>query len=239
MDFESVAAGTTAESFTFNIGSTVVDVIRLGTNDPLSGNTSANGVVAGDDLGIFDSNFQGGPDNGNDEDLGTASFVGELIEVDMFGSTTVSNGPVDLSLGNILVGNEPNSNNAPDDDAGGSRFLFSFAPPANSITEIILIDTEDGGASRSGGTVNAYSDIVSPTIVGSFTFDGEGANNSGRIISIEFGPGVSALEVILEGSGAVGEISFLEVPEPSTWAAIVGSVALGFTALRRYRARRA
>ncbi len=235
VDFESVAAGTTAESFTFNISGTTVDVIRLGDSDPLTG--SAGGAVNGDDLGIFNSNFPGGSDTGNDEDLGTAPFMGEFVQVDINGVQTVTPGPMYLSLGNILVGNEPNSNNSPDDDAGGSRFLFSFTPPADAITELILIDTEDGNAASRGGTVNAYSgDLVSPTIVGTYTFDGERADNSARIISIEFGPGVTALEVILDGSGAVGEISF--VPEPSTYAAIAGVLALGLALVRRRLRRR-
>ncbi|MGF1449804.1 MAG: PEP-CTERM sorting domain-containing protein [Opitutales bacterium] len=243
VDFESVAAGTTAESFTFNVSGTTVDVIRLGDSDPLTG--SAGDAVNGDDLGIFfsgdaDNPLEGGPDNGNDEDLFTAPFVGERIDVDMNGVETVTDGPVMLNLGNILVGNEANSNDNPDDDAQGSRFLFSFAPPAAAITELILIDTEDGEDGLRGGTVNAYSDINALTIVGSYTFDGEdgeGANNSGRIIAIEFGPGVTALEIILNGSGAVGEISFSAVPEPGAYAAIAGVLALGIAWMRRRRLR--
>lgn len=220
IDFETQAEGI-FDSLVINGGGVEVTVTREDGTDRR--------------LGILDTSFPGGADQGNDEDLFNSPLSGDLIEVDVNGVETVTQG-VTLDLGNVLFGQnrrEDDDGDAPNDDRRGAEILFSFSPVLDMLTELILVDAEEEGA-----TVTVTFDSAPAEVL---ELSSGGLNNSARIYALEFGPGVSSVLVDFNGSGAVGALEFDAtdpIPEPAQIAFLFGTVVLGLGWVRRQRVRR-
>ncbi len=185
-------------------------------------------------LGILNTSFPGGEDLGNDEDLFNSPLSGDLVEVAVDGTQTVTQG-VSLDLGNVLFGQnrrEDDDGDAPNDDRRGAEILFSFSPAVDLLTELILVDAEEEGATVTVTFASAPDQVLD--------LPGGGLNNSARIYSLAFGPGVNSVLVDFNGSGAVGSLEFEAmdpIPEPGTVALLLGVGVLAMGYLRRRFAR--
>lgn len=215
IDFETITADI-YDSLQIDAGGVTVDVTREDGTDRR--------------LGILNTSFPGGSDNGNDEDLFNSPLSGDLIEVDVNGVETITSG-VSLDLGNVLFGQRRDADDdtdTPNDDRRGASLLFSFTPTLDLLTELILVDSEEEGATVTISFASAPDEqLILPS---------GGDNNSARIYSLEFGPGVESVSVVFNGSGAVGSLEFFsggEIPEPAHAAALFGVAILAFGLLRR------
>lgn len=129
-----------------------------------------------------------------------------------------------VNLGNILIISD-NQFTPPGDSANGGTISMLFdLPVIFGLQSIQLVDIE----SDTPVTINAYSDLAGNNQVAT---NGPLFTGDGQVSSFDFGSNVNLrrLDVVLAGSGAVGSITYDEVPEPLT---ILGSAtALGFGAL--------
>ena len=169
---------------------------------------------------IFDSSNP----TGGDTDLGTPNevFGGP-------GQGTGGTGTNSVAQGNILIISEDGDSSDPDDEARGGtiRVFFDGAVTMESIG-ILDIDADEGEAVKlfdSSGNL-----LASP-----FTFQKVG-NNGFQEIALLNVSGVSRMEVVFTGSGAITDFQYTtQVPEPTTGAILgLGLAAIG---LRRRKTR--
>ncbi|MDH3380082.1 MAG: hypothetical protein OEQ39_24440 [Gammaproteobacteria bacterium] len=158
--------------------------ITLVTNDPVN-----------HPLMIFDSSAP----TGDDPDLGTPNvdFAGPGIGA---GGGAASPGRNGLPRGQILIVSDGNPSD-PNDIAGGGDINFLFDPPVQLVTEVHVLDIDNG---ESGGTVTAFDAVGAEILTRPLL---ELGNNSFQAVPIG-AFNVGRLEIHLPSSGAVSGIVF-------------------------------
>lgn len=210
IDFEGFAAGTIIDD---DIAGVTISAITNGFNTP-------------DVAIVFDSDNP----TGGDWDLG-APFIQN------------GNSSTQFFPGNILILQERNDCNAtscaePDDNARGGRMTFQFDTPV-TLNSIDFFDIENH---ESGSGVNAYGMAMFATtngsgmdsLIGMWTVPSTGGNNTWGTLDFGGLSGVTRLEIVLLGSGAVDNLDYTVVPLPAA-AWLLGSALAGIAALRRRR----
>jgi hypothetical protein len=100
----------------------------------------------------------------------------------------------------------------------------------NSTTKVLTVDYSTGG---SFSTITSYDLHTGGTdwgMTNSDTFTIFLKGNSGNDLTTAFGPLISGPDATFDNFSSVGMTA---VPEPSTYAILVGAVSLGFAAYRR------
>ncbi len=208
IDFEGFAAGTIIDD---DIAGVTISAMTNGFNTP-------------DVAIIFDSDHP----TGGDIDL-AAPFIQS------------GNSSTQFFPGNILILQERNDCNAtacaePDDNAAGGRVNFAFDAPV-VLNSIDFFDIE---AHESGSSVDAYGMIIfaataasgMDSLIGMWTVPSTGGNNTWATLDLGGLAGVTRLEIVLLGSGAIDNLDYTVVPLPAAlW--LFGSAIAGLAALRR------
>ncbi|SPJ22297.1 Hint domain-containing protein [Palleronia abyssalis] len=120
-----------------------------------------------------------------------------------FDTANPTGGDHDLATGNlgkVLILSEDGNSHDPDDDADGGKFVFEFDDPSevHSLTVLDIDHREDGGKIKLYDAHNNLIDTISIPTTG---------NNGQATIDINT-DGVARMEVILEGSGAIDNLSY-------------------------------
>lgn len=202
-------------------GAGIVDVLVNGVNVgsfEVSGKEGGSGWTNGRDWGGEFSTFvlpnaidiaQGDTvtivyNDSNGGELGRidkVSFIDQTIESQamIFDTDNISGGDSDLSIGdgNVLIISEDNDSSDPDDNGKGGTLTFDFDDPTN-VSSIVVIDTEEGGE------INAYD--ADGNLIGSVDIPNL-QDNTKATVDLGF-EGVSKLEVVLDGSGAVDDLCY-------------------------------
>ena len=206
IDFERAASQSA-----LNSGDVITDQfaslgVHVTTNDPVNHPAM-----------IFDSSAP----TGGDTDLGTPNQA--------FGGPGVGNGGSgglginDVARDNVLIISE-NANSAnPDDNARGGTLIFTFDNPV-MLDEIGLLDIDNADATLL--LYDSNGDLIQSTNV-----SGEG-NNSYQTVALD-ALGVSRLEVVFEGSGAITDLVFCRDghtidPPPTKFFTVDGQNDSGF-----------
>ena len=117
----------------------------------------------------------------------------------VFDSANPTGGDTDLTVpgvGNILILSEDGDASDPDDNAGGGTFVFEFAGPS-SVNSVDLVDQSTGEIRLYDEDGNLIGEIDIPL----------GADNTLITQAINI-PGVTRMEIELDGSGAVAGLDF-------------------------------
>ena len=117
----------------------------------------------------------------------------------VFDADNPTGGDADLGVpgaGNVLILSEDGDATDPDDNAGGGTFVFEFAGPT-TVNSIDLIDQSIGEIRLYDEDGNLIAEIELPA----------GADNTLITQAINI-PGVTRMELELEGSGAVTNLNF-------------------------------
>ncbi len=143
--------------------------------------------------------FYSGSPTGGDYDLGTPNedFGGPGIGS---GGSAGAPGANTAALGNVLIISEDGDQTDPDDDASGGTLIFTFAHPVR-IDQIGILDIDEGMA----GKIRAFD--AGGAMIGSTAMANNLGNNSVQTVTLGVA-GVSRLEVLFPGSGAVTNIEF-------------------------------
>jgi len=121
----------------------------------------------------------------------------------IFDSANPTGGDYDLATsteGNILIISENRNFSNPDDNARGGAVLFTFNQ-AVSFDTLTLVDIEENGGAVTGITESGQELAL-------FVIPGIGDNSIQTLINPLAGTSLTAVEVTLEGSGAISEFSF-------------------------------
>ena len=208
-DFSSVPAGTV-----------VAGDMPGGGTDPGTHFTGFTLTVTNNDDGpssglIFDSSNP----TGGDEDLGTPNidFGGPGIGS---GGGNGMPGVNDQSWGNLLIcadnitdANNDNLVDDPNDEAGGSTFVFEFDQVVD-LKRIVFVDIDSESVQ-----FNTFE-------FGVFIAGDEGVdlgNNSVQVVDLTPMYSVDRLEVVFSSSGAIAELEFADAVVPvdqSTWGGV-------------------
>ena len=191
IDFEGIAEGTI-----------VTEVTSVGGEGPISVEGRNPDFGEADAAMIFDSACDGGC-SGQDPDLGTPNedFGGPGIGDG--GSAGMPN-QNDTEQGNILIISEDLDSGDPDDvDVNGANVSFDFSALGTvTLESMLLIDVE-------GNETGAIVGLFSPENVLLDMVNLPPTGNNGTT-TVGLGPtsGVSHMEVVLNGSGAIDDIVF-------------------------------
>jgi hypothetical protein len=151
-----------------------------------------------------------------------------------------------LTVGPVSGGNPDNSGYFSYADLNGS-VVFD----ATGMTQLTVVARLDSGNAAQGFIINLYDSGGNGALTATFgttnyTLGSFGSWTETLIAHTEAGDisDIQYFGIAGSGTGAVFRISFdnislAAIPEPSTYAAIAGALALGFVALRRRRAARA
>ncbi|WP_282041287.1 hypothetical protein [Winogradskyella flava] len=203
--YVTTAQFSTTESFIidfeqFNPGDIVSEI---SITDPFE-----NAQVAGITMAFPNSNaamiFDSSNPTGGDYDIGTPN--------ESYGGPGIGNGGAsnDTALGNVLILSEDLDSNDPDDIFEvGASFYFDFSANANvTLHTFDILDIEESS---------------NPTVVALYDLDGNillskeitpGGNNSKVKVDLENTSGVAFMEIIMNSSGAIDNISLeLETEE--------------------------
>ncbi len=131
----------------------------------------------------------------------TISSANSNNPVMIFDTAHATGGDTDLAtnnLGKVLILSEDRDSNDPDDNAGGGTFIFEYDRPAD-VTSLTFLDTEEPGAQ-----IKFYDDAGSliTTIQGPVT-----ANGGQATVNFDVS-GVARMEIKLQGSGAIDNLSY-------------------------------
>ncbi len=182
----------------------------------------------------------------------TGSAVGTTINSSSIAAKTLWGGRAELTLGLQSTPWNRGSTFAQQGPANTIATLYSGAigslngATAGTSTTAALIDsTLNGSWSKQEGTNASAFGYFNPKSL----FDNSTPGNGGVVTDLyELQPGSGAGTYLgsfslnasgLSYSGDVGSAATAAIPEPSTYAAIVGALALGFVALRRRNLRAA
>ena len=146
---------------------------------------------------IFDSSAP----TGGDRDLGTPNQNVGGPGIGTGGESGI--GANDVALGNILIISEDADASDPDDNFNGGTLIFTFDSPV-MLDEIGLLDVDTREATLR--LLDSSGQVILTKQV-----DGKG-NNSHQTVALD-ATGVSRLEVVLSGSGAVTDLVFCRVDE--------------------------
>lgn len=163
------------------------DVI-YGDNPTFDGPLDLSGLSAGD---LVENQFI--------EDGVRISSVDPDNPVMVFDSANPTGGDADLGVpgvGNILILSEDGDASDPDDNAGGGTFVFEFAGPS-TVNSVDFIDQSTGEIRLYDEDGNLIGEIDIPL----------GADNTLITQAINI-PGVTRMEIALDGSGAVAGLDF-------------------------------
>ena len=185
---------------------------------------------------IFDTNFTGTPD----PDLEDPWNGGNL--------------PTATNLDRILIIQEHNSSQSPDDEGdqgstGAGSITLEFTTAITSFG-LDLVDIENGGSTESKFGFLQFFDGTSSTgeiFFSTFTTQGGAAgdavfgdnyiNRVNLLTAASFGfASFDKVVVKLQGSGGIDNLTFTEVPLPAAWLLLgAGLASLGIVARRRRR----
>lgn len=186
--------------------------------------------------GNLDSPGNGIAENDGDFDLRTPGF--DVANNPSDGTTSFGPGNT-TGLGNVIVVQENTSPGAIPDDVVGSSVFLNWDTPI-TLENILIMDIEGPeNASRVVARDSNGVTLFDQEIQKIATDSGQGLGNN-SVVDIGFGElmGVSELNVIFTGSGAIGAVGFSEVnvvPEPATNAllAVLSVGALVYLRKRR------
>lgn len=158
---------------------------------------------------------------------------GDTADPDLAGPfTNINDALVSVSPGNVLIVQEldsVDSDPGPDDNGGGGTLSLSFE---NAVT-MLSMDVFD---MKAGSKIQLFSDESFVTQIGmDFITANSDTNNAPNFYEqIVFGiggtAGVKGLRVIMEGSGAIDNVSYVPLPA-AAW--LFGSALLGLVGVSR------
>ena len=173
--------------------------IRIFETEPPAVTLDFEGLTAGT---LITNQFEG-------VTVSTSSEFGAMV----FDTENVTGGDTDLAtddLGNVLILSEDGDASDPDDDANGGTVSFAFDDLVN-LDSITLLDfEEDDSLITVYGADGSILDTVAIDPVG---------NNEIQQISLGFRD-VSQVDVLFAGSGAIADLAYSPVPEPTAEAAL-------------------
>jgi len=162
--------------------------------------------------------FDSSNPTGGDFDLGTpnVTFGGPGIGA---GGEAGQPGENAVALNNVLIISEDGDLNDPDDDAGGGVITFDFASPV-TFFRIGILDVDDNNSAGVVRLLDNIGGVISQLAVLPL------GDNSVQYVSMTTA-GISSVEVVFPGSGAITGLEFAAVPEPSSLALLLlGGAAL-------------
>lgn len=221
-----LAAGLLVASETYSV---TLDFETDAAGNPIVSGQVIDDEYAGFGVNISVQNFGGGPDLGVAFDSNNPTGGDGDLVTPGYGLNNSQN------LGNLLViqenGGDFNSDGfldsgSPDDEAGGGRIDIFFSVD-QIFAELNIIDTEEAG-----GAVRLLKDgfVVATQVLAPV---GDNGYQLRTFDSTLF----DQIRIDFAGSGGLGEVRAVAVPEPSTWL-LLSTVLCGvWVATQRKRAR--
>jgi autotransporter-associated beta strand protein len=243
----SINGGSGTDTLNLGTGiSTNSEILNFEQFNVTTGTATISGVVGGSTL------TKSGAGtlvlSGNNTYTGLTTVGAGILRINNSAGSATGFGNVVVNTSAILTGGGT---------IGGSVFLNGILAPGNSIGTL----TVNGDATWNGDASNAWqfelgaANASDHLLVGGdflkgtgsdFVFDFQSGASTGTFVLVKWGGGTdftaTDFSYINLGSGLTGtfafvgnQLEFSAVPEPSTYAAIIGVSALGFALVRRRR----